>query len=227
MYPILVQRLKVLFVAVPIALTIGMVTRDASAATLQFHLSEEFSGATQPEGVAPWLVATFADHGSGEVRLTIDDSGLSGCEWVSGLYFNVNPTVELNALSFAFFANPTDMILADITVGTDAFRADGNGKYDVLLDLPPPGANQFAAGESVVVDISLVGGGVAATDFWYSSKEGGGNGTWITAAHVQGIGEDGAESGWIGSRALVPEPSVVISLLVAGVLLAALRNRSQ
>ena len=229
MYSPLAQRLKYLFPVMPIVLGIGMMASSSGAATLQFNLDREFSGAFPPEGPTPWLTSTFSDDiGGGDVRLTIDTPGLTGSEVVTGFYFNVNPAIDPNDLSFTLVANPTEMALGDIEVGTDAFRADGNGKYDVLLNFPPSGsADMFAAGEAVVIDISWAGDDLEAADFWYNSKKGGGNGTFITAAHVQGIGLDGAYSGWIGAETLIPEPSVIVSLLGAGLFLAGRRNRAR
>ncbi len=40
-----------------------LVASSANAAVVSWDLSYEFSGATPPEGAAPWLTATFDDGG--------------------------------------------------------------------------------------------------------------------------------------------------------------------
>lgn len=112
-----------------------------------------------------------------------------------------------------------------IGTGVDAFKADGDGWFDILFDFPPPPGSQnarFTAGETVVYDITYTGP-IDVNSFDFSSAPGGGNGTFLSAAHVQQTG-GGSGSGWIG--AAVPEPATALLLGGGLVALAAGRRRS-
>jgi hypothetical protein len=178
-----------------------------SAASLIFDSSIEFSGATAPSGAPPWLRATFDDGGkAGSVMLTFEALNLTGDEFVSELHFNLDPTLDPTLLTFGpitkfgSFDDPT------ISTGADAFKADGDGKYDLQFAFSISGqgggSSRFGAGESMSLAISGIAG-LVASSFDFLSAPDGGSGPFLTAAHVQGIGPRGAFSGWV----TVPEPS--------------------
>jgi hypothetical protein len=210
-------------------------------ASITMNLDVEFSGATPPAGATPWLVATFQDQGGGVVRLTMDASGLVGTEFVSEWSFNLDNVTPLDPTLLAFTAVdisdiPGFSTATDIDTGVDAFQADGDGQFDILFNFQTSaGAGQFTSGESIVFDITY--GGVGTFNegsFNFGSAPGGGNGTFHTAAHVQGIGTSGSGSGWIGNndrpttgQGEVPEAAslIVWSLLMWSVCLAATRRR--
>ncbi len=176
--------------------------------------------ASRPRARAPWLTATFTDIAAGNVRLEILAGGLSGLESVDGLYFNLDPLLSPLTLSFVRDAASTGPTAGniDIGVGVDAFRADGDGFYDILFGLPPPPGSQaarFTAGESLIYQISTPGLS-AASFLWLSTPgPGGGPGPQIAAAHIQQIGGS-ADSGWVGATvSTVPLPGA-LGLLFAG-----------
>jgi hypothetical protein len=153
------------------------------------------------------------------VRLTLDATNLSGNEFVSGWYINLNPAFDPSQLTFSFVSNPLPpgvFTLSGIQTGTNAFKADGDGFYDILFSLPPPPggfANEFHSGETMVVDVTRAAG-LSVADFNFQSVMGGGTGTYFTAAHIQGVGADGGLSNFTGASATptqtsIPEPSVV------------------
>ena len=198
------------------ALLVGLVFAAAASGTAQagsitFLMDYEFSGGTPPEGTPPWLAATFDDDGTaGSVVMTLTTTNLPGTEFVREWYFNLDPTLDPTDLAFSAptktgtFADPT------VSTGTDAFKADGDGNYDILVafDNAPP-ANRFTAGDAVEYTITGIGS-LTAASFNFLSAPAGGHGPYLTAAHVQGIGEDGEDSGWVTT----PEPATVA--LVAG-----------
>ncbi len=197
---------------------------SAHAATLTFDMSIEFSGATAPGGAAPWMTATFDDSfgGSDTVRLTMTNTNLLAGESVAGWYFNLDPLLDPTELTITA-VDITDSVPV-VSTGVDLFKADGDGLYDILFDFPPPPGNaaaRFTAGETVIFDITYNLGNLSAADFDFISTPDGGNGPFVTAAHVQGTG-GGSQSGWVTT----PEPSTGL-LVVAGLAGFALRSRRE
>jgi hypothetical protein len=207
---------KLLLFTAAVAVTLAMVS-PASATVLVFDLCYEFSGATAPEGAGPWLRATFDDMDTpGSVRLTMEAIGLTDAEFVSEWSFNFDDTKTVTDLGVAQVSAPNTTVNG-VSLGMNAFLADGDGSFDIKFDFaPPPGGDaKFQAGEAVVYDFTMAG--ITVADFNYTSFTGGGNGTWHTAAHVQGIGPDDSQSGWVGDCPPVPEPT---SMLLLGFALA-------
>jgi len=186
---------------------------DATAFTI--NLDFEFSGATAPEGATPWASATFDDSfgGANTVRLTMTTQNLVDTEFLSDWYFNFDPSLDATLLSISA-VDVADLEGAawSANTGTNLFQADGDGKFDIAFDFPPPpGAfgKKFTGGEELIFDLTY-DGAISASSFDFQSEEGGGQGTYASAAHVQGIGAGGADSGWIGP--VVPEPSTGLLL---------------
>jgi len=199
-------------------------TSSLLAGTVVYDSSLEFSGGTTPVGAAPWLRATFDDGGgSGKVNLKFDATNLTGSEFVSGLYFNLNPALDPLALTFGSITKVGSFQDPTITTGVDAFKADGDGKYDLLFSFATSGQGggslRFGAGESMSLDISAPG--LTAASFNFLSAPDGGHGPYYTAAHVQSIGT-GDGSGWV----TVPEPSTYLLATLAGFGLWAIRRKA-
>ncbi len=133
-------------------------------------------------------------------------------ESATKLYFNLNPSSDASELSFHAVDN-TDAVPNSVTGKTNAFKADGDGWYDIFFDMPPPPGNheaRFTDDERIIYDIRYDTGGIIdAGSFNFLSLSGGGQGVYLAAAHIQGIGA-GEGSGWIG---VIPEPG---SLLLLG-----------
>lgn len=173
----------------------------AYADTVPITLSYIYSGTTTKIGS---LTATFTDVAGG-VQLTLDTTKLTAGQYVSEWDFNLNPNYS-SSLTFT----PS----ADIAVGTDAFKADGDGYYDISFT-----AN-FAAGGTYTY---LIGGsGLTAYDFYYKSavnSNHGDKGPYLSAAHLQ-ASHGGGPGAWIAG---VPEASQipVYAVVVAGLFLGA------
>jgi hypothetical protein len=193
-----------------------------SAATLTLGLGIPFSGADQPAGTAPWITATFDDSfgDANTVRLTLSATNLVDEEGVTEWFFNFDPSLVPTLLTFTVVDN-SDSVPNAINTGVDSFMANGDGMYDILFDLPPPGGAfepRLTAGEAIIYDIGYVSP-ITVASFDFFSAVGGGQGYFTSAASIQGIGPSGDGSGWIA----VPEPST--ALLVASGLIGLALNR--
>lgn len=194
----------------------------ALAATLTFGLSFEFSGGSDPDGPTPWVTITLDDSfgGADDVRITIENTNVTGTEFVSGVYLNFDPLLDASLLSFS--AVDDSASTPTVTGSNDSYMADGDGFFDILFDFPPPPGNfaaKFTGGESVVFDLTYTNA-IDVSSFDFSSVMGGGAGTYQAAAHIQGIDSD-PDSGWVG----VPEPGTALLLPLGLLGLAAIRRR--
>ena len=195
---------------------------------LVLTLGNTYTG-TAPAGSAPWATATFTQNGTNMVRLTLQ-SNLSGTEFLSNVLFNLDPAQSgvsgaLNSgLSMGVFAAP------DIDIGQNQYSAGGGAQYDIRLAFAtaPPGM-RFGGTDKAVIDFT--GTGLTESDFNFFAVPGGGGLTFRAAAHVQGIGPSGSDSGWIGDGPIIPlppaaYPGAACLLGVAGVSLARRRMRN-
>lgn len=190
-----------------IILCVGLlVAAPPVQATLTFDIGALFSWSGFPSGdpsVTPWLTATFQQIDSDTVRLTMSAGGLSGSEFVGndGWYFNLNPTKTPTSLSIVYVSGQA---AASVLTGTNAYKADGDGKYDLEFKWTASGDNRFTEDETSVYDINLAG--ISEQDFNYLSAPAGGKGPFVTAVHIQGLSNGG--SAW----ATVPEPGTLLLL---------------
>jgi hypothetical protein len=201
-------------------LLVGALALSAEALTLE--LTTEFSGATAPTGTPPWGTATFTDAGAGTVNLTLQLNLQGAQEFLTAWYFNFDPTLNAGDLIFAYQAASSTGPAATVNLGTDAFQADGDGLYDIFLDFPPPPgsfASKFTGTETVVYQITCGDpsecGGFDSESFSFLGAPAGGSGPFFHAAHVQGIGEAGEDSGWVtgdGGNGTVAAPATLLLL---------------
>jgi hypothetical protein len=208
-------------IAASCALVALVAVGDSRAATITYGLDIEFSGGQAPAGPTPWVTAQFDDSigGPNTVRLTMSATNLSGSEYIAEMSFNFDPALDPTQLTFTDVSSPS-VGATTVSTGVDAFKADGDGFFDIFFDFPPPpgsAAARFGPGEVVVYDITYTSA-IDVNSFAFLSEMGGGTGSYFAAAHVQnttGAGTGG--SGWIGAT-VVPEPAS--ALLLGGGLLA-------
>jgi len=208
--------------ALLVAMALVAMALPAQATSISYELNYEFSGAATPSGS---VLVTFDDQGTaGDVQVTISAANLSGTEFIDDIYINYNPSLNVAGLSFSWVSGQK---YNSVLTGTNAYQADGDGKFDIVFDYPPPPgtfAAKFTSGETSVYNI--LGAGITANDFAFSSVESAGNGSYHVAAHVQGIAA-APGSGWIGDKPEdVPEGGTTLSLLGGALLgLGLLRRR--
>jgi hypothetical protein len=199
--------LSLIGVAFFFLIMLGSFVAQTEATTLTFDLNYTFSG-DSPSGSAPWLRATFTDVlGGVQVELT---SLLKGStEFVgngvqNGWYFNFDPDLTLTALNFDY---QSGVEATTISTGANKFKADGDGYYDIMFMWDD---HVFNENDSVTYLITSEADTISASSFDFTSLPGGGKGPYLSAAHIQGIGND---SGWIAATsASVPEPSTLMLL---------------
>ena len=197
-----------------LAVISSLFVAPVQAATVTFNYGSSF-GQTAPDGPAPYATSVFDDGGgSGTVILTMTASSSIGAADITQMYFNFDPTLDLVNLEFTYEAGLSDGPAAaggggnGVFTGTDAFQADGDGKYDILFDFPPPPGNtKWMAGETVVYTITSTDA-ITASSFNYLSAPGGNAaGPFLSVARFQSTG-DGSDSDWVGAG-VIPIPAAV------------------
>lgn len=203
--------MKRIICIVGVLASLGLVSQ-AKATKISFELDTEFSGATQPAGTdLPWLEATFDQNTIGSVNLKLE-AKLTGTEKITEVYLNFDDLKDVALLEFST-SDPIDSIQTE----KNAYKADGDGFYDILISFPNSGTDHLFDNSDEYY-ITITGTGITANDFDFLSSPGGGNGIWGAAAHVQGIGDTGDDSGWIGPSENyepippIPEPATMLLL---------------
>ncbi len=213
--------------------SLPLLTSVAYSGQVDYQFNDPFSGTAPASTNQPWIDAMFEDVTPGTVQLTVANLNLSGSENVGGLYLNLNPTYDPTALRLSFLGGSGGFATPLVSLGQNAFKADGDGKYDVLFSFDEGGtdATRFTAGEYMVCQISGIPN-LSAADFACQSLPAGGIGPFYAAAHVQRIG-DGALSGWVSATvvmdsSLIPEPGsgTLLGLAsAAGIVFSVIRRR--
>jgi hypothetical protein len=183
----------------------------ASATVVTLGLTFEYSGGADPAGPQAWATATFDDGGgTGSVKLVLAALNLTGAEFISNWGFNLDPALDPAKLKFSppvktgTYADPT------ISAAVDSFKAGPAHGFDIEFAFATKAADRFGAGESGEYTITGIAT-LTANSFKFLSGGGGGQGPFVTGAHVQGIADQGdGTSGWV----TVPEPSTALTALI-------------
>jgi hypothetical protein len=184
----------------------------ASAATITFTLGgADFSGPTNNTGGT--ITADVIDIAGG-VNIVITNNLVDPGAFLGAIYFNTTVAPLANAAGDCIL-NCTNINNVDpiFSFGSNAFHAGGGGLYDIVIDFDSGMANRLTPGESVTLQILSTTAGFTAPSFMTLSAPGGGNGPFITAAHIQALPENASQSDWIsGIPTVVPEPTSMLLL---------------
>lgn len=219
-------------VAVAIGLWMGQASCVVAALT-----TLDLSYKIDPEGVRPpasgpvWLSASFEETvANKEVTVTLTWGNVPDGTQLK--WFGLNYTGDASKLTLASLTSGADFDLttssgvppssgAIPTAHTDeGLKADGDGYYDIVLG-PDKGGwiveKEAKESMALVFTITSKDQSIAVEDFTtLVSHPGGGNGTWLVAAHLGGYTVDGKDASmWIsegpGGGPVVPEPSTIIA----------------
>lgn len=181
----------------------------ARADPVNFTLTgPDFSAPSQVTGSMTVNIVNIA----GGVRITIANVDLNG--FVDELYLNTS-VAPLAGTSFSCFDCGAIGGVSNlgISLGSNAFNADGGGNYDIKIELPNSAndPNRLTAGETIVVDVFSTTIGFNSDSFLVLADPLGGNGPFQIAAHIQGTGPNQLDSDFITIQP-VPEPTTLLLL---------------
>lgn len=221
---------RVVYLGVVILAAITFSSTQLNATGIIYQFDTPFPADPSPAAPAPWITSDF-ENVSGGVNLTISAVGLSGSEFASEMYFNLDPSLSLDQSYLTFNETASSGSFSAPTIsqaaGDNNYKADGDGKYDFRFNFGTVSGTTFGSGDSISYFITGIPG-LMANSFSFESEPAGGSGPFYAAAHIQGLA--GGLSTWIepgGGPAItpVPEPEPIALLAVSAMLLAAFRVR--
>jgi hypothetical protein len=184
----------------------------AQADPVTFSLGgADFSG---PTGNTGGTIDVHIQNIAGGVRITVTNNLVDPGAFLGSLYLNTSVAPLAAALGTCVDCAATNGQTMTFNFGLDAFQADGDGRYDILIDFSTAAANRLLAGEVVIFDVTSTTVGFTSDSFLVFSAPGGGNGPFRAAAHIQAL--PNGESDFVAE---IPEPT---SMLLLGTGLATL-----
>ena len=203
------------------AIGIGGGVASAAGGLVTIELDREYSGGA-PAGAGPWLRATFEDVAGG-VRLTLDNLLTGPAEFIRNWYFNLDPSLTPGLLSIQRDFGPTPVA---IDVGVDQFKAASADDFDVRVRWPTAHSNASRFDHDHAGAVFTITSSEALAAAAFAFRAGAADDGFFSAAHVQGIGPGGQDSGWISGDPTVAVPSPGAGLLAGiGLALAAVARR--
>ena len=196
------------------ALFVALAGAPASASVIFTFTGADFSDTTDNTGGN--VKVTITDIAGG-VELAIQNNLVDPGAYPGAFYFNT---------TFAPLTNPAGSCVScgsigapTFSFGSNAFKADGDGKYDILIDMDnaPPG-DRLEPGESATLRILADNAGFNAASFLSMSLPDGGHGPFQAAMHLQSLPQGGSD--WLSAEGNVvitsaPEPGSMLLFATA------------
>ncbi|NLE38052.1 MAG: hypothetical protein GX621_08510 [Pirellulaceae bacterium] len=226
-------------------LVLGLFCRVDAA--LVYEFSSPFANDSEikpsPTGEPPWLRATFtnSDVVHQTVTLRLEAVNLPGEQFVTGFYFNFDPSLDVTQLDVVHQEGLEGKGVPGI--GRDAFRADPDGYYDLFFEFSASngkGLHRFVGDSFAVYEISYLGVLDEQTNFAESfhclSTPAGGFGPYHAVGRIQGLPDaegEAEDSTWVFGTTpgdpghSVPEPTNLLPWLVLGLLWLTFRRPSR
>jgi hypothetical protein len=188
------------------------------------------SGGDKVGSIVCYGMASFACLSDTSVQLTLQGLPDLGSGKITSFYFNFQPGTAADLT----FVRTSGVAQSAIHLGLNAYKADGDGSYDIKIDFPESGA-VLTSGSKAVFDIHrTTGGSLSINDFNDVSVAADGKtpslnpygAPYVLAAHVQAItngGSDWVNLGTPQPQAQVPEPTTVIIWSLLGTIAFAVR----
>lgn len=166
----------------------------------------DFSGPTANTG---GNITVNIQNIAGGVRLTVSNNLVDPGAFLGALYLNTSVAPLAGAAGTCVTCTATNGQTMTFNFGSNAFQADGDGIYDILIDFSTGAADRLTPGETIVFDITSTTVGFTSDSFLVFSVPGGGNGPFRIAAHIQAL--PNGESDFI-TEGEVPEPASMLLL---------------
>jgi hypothetical protein len=222
-----VRKMAALLFLVPLILP----PAGAHADSFFFQFTNVFAG-SRPDSAPAWVSSIFSDVKPGTVQLKISADGLADGEFLSTLFFNLDPGLKPSKLTFTYVGGSGGFALPTISKGQNAFNADDRGKFDVYFNFSQRKGSQFTGNDYVIYDVTSSVYALTAADFDFLSSAAGGCSEYLAAAEISGIpGQcNTSGTGWVapGGPVAAPEPGACLLLVLGcGFCAIALRRRRQ
>jgi hypothetical protein len=166
----------------------------------------DFSGTTDNTGGN--LTLSIANIAGG-VRITLTNNLVNVGAFPDSLYLNTTVAPLANGALACVTCTATAGQTMTAQFGSNAFQADGDGLYDILINFSNAAANRLTPGESIVFDLTSTTAGFTAESFLTLSQDAGGHGPFTAAAHVASLPNGGSD--WLAGSE-VPEPASMLLL---------------
>jgi hypothetical protein len=174
------------------------------AATLEFDYTVSFG--TDPVGTYPAATAVFDDENTeGSVILTFTVGDIGDAD-ITQIYFNLDPTLDATLLTITEL-DTSATVVNDILLGNDLYQADGDGDFDILIDLSTVSTETLSANETITFLIEGTDLTADSFDFWSVNSP---TSSYLSAIKVQSTDSvsnplpDTDGSDWVG---VVPVPA--------------------
>src|SRR5437867_8590081 len=126
-----VSQIRALTISSTLAV-VAFFSHSVHATIFEYQFGDIFNGTIAPASTnSPYFTARFEDVSPGTVKLTLSVLSLTNTENVDELYFNLKPTFQPTSLNLAYQSGIGSFDIPTTETGSNQFKADGDGLYDL------------------------------------------------------------------------------------------------